>query len=567
MIMKQSMKHSVLLMLALLAAFTASARVHTVDAGSVRGDLTQYLRGLCQSVNRSDTIVLNVGKGEYNINGTIEFRCHAIVRGAGIGQSVLVLNNTRDSGGFKAFTDDAFLKFSGKVEQPLSVAISDLSIRLQDHKGIWWKDGKKIEPKHAVKIYHANRVDVRRVDSRMANAVITNFDLRVCSNVTFTDCIITNYNNCEDGGNLWFRGETRNVTVKHNKFYKFGSDEALSMFSNVVNIRGDIKGNVTRADILVEDNEFYYGYDGKDKTRDMVNNTLVTLESDAANEWATTLRNVRIKDNKFYINDECKRCFLIRLSEKDTHYGIVIEGNQIINKDLRSDKQYYRYDFDINDKSRGMDTISIRGNTVTNHNSVLNSSKSIGYSFIFMQRGNIDISDNKIVSTVTTDRYTGRGTGVQLLWCGEGGGSATMRNNVCKGVMCLATIGAGNGTKQFTLNAFNNYFTGDTRIYCNKIEYLDLNFTGNTIVSNDTHFFLQEFAKRGTLTFCNNDVTVKTGDGRLLNHYSKTSTDAMKFERLEVRGNIFRGVKGEQDVFKKITNVKKRRLSSNRYVR
>ena len=52
-----------------------------------------------------------------------------------------------------------------------------------------------------------------------------------------------------------------------------------------------------------------------------------------------------------------------------------------------------------------------------------------------------------------------------------------------------------------------------------------------------------------------------------MTHWSNASTDAMKFELLEVKNNVFRGVKGEQDMFKKITNVKKRRLSSNKYVK
>ena len=175
--------------------------------------------------------------------------------------------------------------------------------------------------------------------------------------------------------------------------------------------------------------------------------------------------------------------------------------------------------------------------------------------------------NNQIVNHVTMDPFSNRETGVQLVWCGEYGGTITMRDNICKGIKCISTVGSGNGTKQFTLKAFNNYFSGDTRVYCHKVERLNLNFTSNTLVSNSTNFFLQEFASKGSVIFNNNDVTITTKDGRFMTHWSNASTDAMKFELLEVKNNVFRGVKGEQDMFKKITNVKKRRLSSNKYVK
>ena len=186
---------------------------------------------------------------------------------------------------------------------------------------------------------------------------------------------------------------------------------------------------------------------------------------------------------------------------------------------------------------------------------------------LFLHGANVDMSDNKIVSTTTTDPYTGKDTGVQLVCCGTEGGIVTMRNNVCKGIMCISTVGAGDGTKHFTINAYNNYFAGDTRIYCNKINRLNINFTGNTLVSRGMNFFLQEFAKDGTVVFNNNDVTVSRSNGQLMTHWSKISTDAMKFERLEVKNNVFRDVNSEKDLLKTITKVKKRIVQSNSVLR
>ena len=566
--MKQLRKYSFLVMLTCMTVISAHARTYTINVTTPRKDLTEYLREKCKAATRDDTIELIFGKGEFTINGSVEFKCSAVIMGAGKDQTTIVLDNGKDTHGFKAFTDDTFLMFHGILEQSISVDIRDVTFRLKEHKGIWWNDANdKSQEKYAVKIYHAHRVDIHRVNSYLSNAIITNYDLRVCSNVNITDCIISNYNNSHTGGNLWFRGMTNNISVKRNKFYKYGNDEALGVFSNLINNKGNVKGNISRTDITIEDNEFHYGYQGNDKVRDIENHTLMTLESDATNNYVTTTRNFHVKNNKFNINDECHRCILVRLLENDKHQGILIEENQIINENLHSDKRYYRFDLDIQDLSKGQDTIRIINNTVTNKNSVLNPYNTIGYSFMLLQGGNIDMNSNKIVSTVTTDPYTGKDSGVQLVWCGAEGGILTMRNNVCKGVMCITTIGSGNGTNQFTLNAFNNYFAGDTRVYCHDVKRLYLNFTGNTFKSNNMHFFLQEFANKGTVTFNNNDVTVSSNDGRFMTHYTKASTDDMKFERLEVKNNLFRGVKSEQDMFKKITSVKKRSIRSNSYLR
>lgn len=566
--MKQLRKYSCLIMLACMTVISAHARTYTIDVTTPRGNLTEYLREKCKIATRNDTVVLNFGKGEFTINGTVEFKCSAIIKGAGRDQTTIILDNGKDSKGFKAFTDDTFFMFHGSINQPIFVSITDLTFRLKEHKGIWWNESDLSAAKLAVKIYHANRVDIHHVDSYMSNAVITNYDMRVCSNVTVEDCIISNYNNCSAGGNLWVRGEQHNINIKNNKFYKYGNDELIGIYGNITDATRNTKGNASRTNIFIENNEIHYGYDGKDKDPDAANHTLITLQtSDNQDNLIITTRNFHVKNNKLFINDECRRCFLVLLSKSDRYQDIYYEGNQIVHSDLHSSNRYYREDFDIRDQSTRPDTIHIINNTVTNKNSVLNPSNTVGYSFLLLRGGNIDMSDNKIINTVKSDPFTGKDNGVQLVWCAAGGGTVTIRNNVCKGIKCIATVGAGDGTKHFKLDAFNNYFAGDTRIYCSKIEQLEINFTGNTLISNNMNFFLQEFATKGTVVFNNNDVTVSSGDGRFMTHWSNASTDAMKFERLEVKNNIFRGVKSEQDMFKKITNVKKKRLSSNKYGR
>ena len=112
------------------------------------------------------------------------------MRGKGRNQTTIVFAPGQNRSGQKAYTSDAFFKFHGTPAHPISVSISDIAFSIVAHEGILWKDGEL----HAVKINHANRVDIHDVDSYMENAYITNFDLRVCSNVTITGNTITNYN-------------------------------------------------------------------------------------------------------------------------------------------------------------------------------------------------------------------------------------------------------------------------------------------------------------------------------------------------------------------------------------
>ena len=562
--MKRYTQHICLLILA-LTSLTSQARSFTLDINRAKGDLTAELREQCARASYNDTVILNFGKGTFTISGTVEFKSHVIIKGQGIENTTILLDNGQDSRSFKAFTDDTYFKVFGTLKHPVSFSMSMLTMRLKDHKGIWW-DGKE---KFAVKVYHADPVDIHHVESYMSNAMITNFDLHVCSNVTVANCILSNYNNCQTGGNLWIRGEMHNINVKNNKFYKYGKDEALGVFDRLVDhSKGYVRGKAVRSNIFIENNEFYYGYNGKDKDPEAYNHTIFTLQTDLKkSQDACTTRNFHVRNNKFHMTDATARCMYISFDPADVHEGIYIENNLIENENTEADKRYYRQDIEVNDLSSCADTVHINGNTVRNKRLVLNPSGNQGYSFLLIQGGNVCLDGNRIVNDVVVNPTNGKATGMQLVWCGAKGGHLTLRNNVCKGLMCIAYVGAGDGTDHFTLNARNNYFEGSTRVYSHKINQLDLNFTGNTFKSSDVNFFLQEFANKGTVVFNNNDVTISGGKGQFMTHWGKNSTNEYRFDRLEVMNNTIRGVDSEKELFKNVTNVKKRKVKTNQITR
>lgn len=564
---QQILKYACLVALACLIVLMGQARVINIDVDRIKGDLTMQLRDQCSRAGYNDTVVMNFGKGTYTIVGTIRLQCHTVIKGAGSDLSTILLDKGSDRSGFKAFTDDTYFRITGTLKNPISVSISDISFKLKEHKGIWWGEkGKELE-RYAVKVHHADPVTINNVDSYMADAQITNFDLHVCSNVTVTNCNLTNYNNSLTGGCLWIRGEMHNINIRDNKFYKYGKDETLGIFDRLVdNTSKYIRGKAKRTNIIVENNEFHYGdYKGSNKKDPEAYCgmlfTLMTDHKQSSDKCLTS--NFHLRGNKFYISDVTTRCMYIGFDPADEHHDIYIEDNEIVNSDIGRDYAYYHKDIEIHDLSSCGDTIRVNGNKVRNRALVLNSSGNTGYMFMQTRGGIVRADGNQIVNEVTTNRKNSKPYGVQLVWCQEEGGNLTLTNNVCKGLAFVAYVGGGDGTPLFTLNARNNYFEGDTRIYSHKVKEMHLNFTGNTFVSSNATFFLQEFPPRGQVVFNYNDVTITPGRGQFMSHWGKNDTRSMRFDLLEIKGNKFKGVNSEKDLLRNITNVRKRKVSSN----
>ncbi len=564
--MKQLLKYIFLVVMLVMASLAAHARTINVDVDKIRGDLPMELRALCENVAFSDTVVFNFGKGSYKIDATVICKCHVVMRGLGAKKSKVVFAHGHSRNGQRAYTSDAFFKFQGTPAQPITVSISDLAFGIQEHDGILWKDAER----HAVKILHANRVDIHDVDSYLENAYITNFDLRVCSNVTFVNNTVTNFNNCETGGCLWLRGEMHNITIKNNRFYKYGKDETLAFFGNVIDSsNGNVTGAVTRTNIMVDGNEFYYGgYKRKDKDPEAnCSMVLSYFSEELGDDNRCTTRNLTLRNNTFHISDVTSRCIYLGFNHADRHNNILIENNQLTNTAINREYRYYHQDIEVHDASASNDTIRIINNKVQNSNTVIDPYGSSAYAFLRVHGGTYLAQANKVVNHATINPTNGKAAGIRAVWCGAEGGNITLRDNVFKGLYYTGFFSSSKGCDQATFNAYNNYLSGDTRIYCNNIKRLDIDFTGNTLDSDNMNFFLQEFADRGTVVFNSNAVTVKDGNGELMTHWAKGATSSMRFDRLEVTNNVLKGVKGEAQLLKNITNVKKRSLKSNTYMR
>lgn len=551
-----------------LFACGAWARNVAIDLSPYEGkDVTLMLRNHLSGLNASDQATITLGKkGKYYISGTVEAKCNITMKGVGK-KSQFVLCNGADTNGFKAFTDDTFFAFIGTLQTPITVNINNLSINLQEHKGLWWikkNDGVRTE-KFAVKIYHAKKVDVTKVSSLLKNAECTNFNLRVCSNVIFRDCVLENYNNCTTGGILWIEGSTNNVYITRNVFNKYGNDEALGFYGDNVSILNSVvnRGSAPKSNIHVTNNVFNYGYSGKDKL-DVMNDVLISVFSNGyENGNACTIEDVTFADNDLNITDPMRITMQLKFDEGDSHKSIAVCGNKFVNEANHSNhKRFYKTDIKILDSSNyhSMAPIEIYDNKFVSKGCLLNNWGSTGLSHIQMDGGNVNFSKN-----IINDEQAAQDKKGGIITYVTRNSTISLNGNLATGLGMVACVSTNNVIEDVTVNASGNTFEGVTTIYCDKVKCLNVCFDGNTIRSDNMNFFLQEFADEGSVVFKNNDVAVTRGNGQLMTHWAKNDVKKLRVHNLEVIGNTFVGVKNAHHMLANILNVDKKTISNNSF--
>jgi hypothetical protein len=89
------------------------------------------------------------------------------------------------------------------------------------------------------------------------------------------------------------------------------------------------------------------------------------------------------------------------------------------------------------------------------------------------------------------------------------------------------------------ITATGNYFSGNTRIYNNKLKNAEYDFRNNTFRSNYVELFLQNFAKSGSVIFNDNVVNVNSSYnyGKLYVSYDAQPT--YSFDKVMVRNNTY----------------------------
>lgn len=534
-----------------LSTLVSHATTRTINVSQLTGNLVAALRTQVEGLNYTDKVILNFDKaGTYQMNGSVDFPCSVDIKGQGASKTIVEFGIGEDHEGFQWMQGDTFFQMSGTAQNPIQVNIHDISFRLKPHRGLWWvleKDNplEKSQEKLAVKIIHANKVNIERVNSIMQNAMITNFDLRVCSNITIKDCEITNFNNCLTGGNLWIRGEVRNVHIAFNKFYKYGNDEMIAFFGKDIDAyTHETRSLCPKENIVIENNYLCYGgYNEPDKNEDFFCHVLLAFFTNENETNATcNYRNFSFKDNKIDILEPMRINFKLSFNDGDCYSNMRVTGNMIHNKCSRIEPKRYMQDFDIVGPLQAGEPVIIARNSTINDYPVIAPWGGTAYFHLFVDGAQVLYQDN--VLNDNTSSYGDIKTGCRFLWASKRGGMLSLKKNELKGLYMLASLASGDGIGPITLNATSNTFAGDTRIYCDNVEKLDLNFTGNMFCSSNSNFFLQEAAQENTLVFWGNTVIAPQGS-LLMQHWTNVPIQSMKFNHLEVIGNIFHGVEAQ----------------------
>ena len=228
---------------------------------------------------------------------------------------------------------------------------------------------------------------------------------------------------------------------------------------------------------------------------------------------------------------------------------IEISGNKIINTSKASISNDYSTDLTFFMAENNSRSITIDNNYIKNSAEILYNGKKSGYTAFTFKNANLNINNNIIDSDHP----------VLLLWCQGGKNVVNLTGNTVSRLSLTANTTG--GIQSLTINADNNELSGDTRINCNKVDSIILNFTKNTFYCEDYHIFLQEGAPVTSVIFDGNTVNALTRNGAMFANYSGKPYN---FTKLQVTNNTYIGVtsKAVDDSFKSVRN---KRISGNIY--
>lgn len=535
--------------LSLLIEANGTTRVmNFVQSGS---NITEQLRQLVKGLNRSDSLIITLGKGEFYIDGSVEMHVNTIMKGQGKDATCLLFVNTG------TFTGDSFLYFNGSKRDELSVEISDLSCDMPHHKEQWWDTKTQ---KYLLRFVHIKRAEIHHIASHLMNAACTTIDMIVCRNVDIHDCELVNHNNCATGGILWFRRDNHDVTIINNVIEKYGDDEFLAIWEGGDDNRIRYAPTGIKENILFAGNEVRFVKTSGDNDRICsVQMALYNFGEDkgTAIHWS----NIVFEGNSFYFDAPIRSLLSIRMNKGDSHEDIIFRDNKVTFTTAAGFSGNSHADIEVHEQAVSGSEVLIEGNDFAINSIVSDKYGGNGYNHLILDGATVRYTNNTMSAKPAV--IDGKTFGPTLLWTLNQGCDITLEDNELSGIVKLAKVDGGE-MKSFKLSATGNTFSGDTRIYCRGLQYADVSIKGNTFNSDCYEVLFQEFASRGQLVFNGNVVNARRG-GRLFTHYDKSSSiGSMVFDRLEITGNVFNGMR-QDELLPRGMNVTHNKVKANRF--
>jgi hypothetical protein len=530
----------------MLTMCMASARVFTFNSSDKRYFQNGWFGKkidvfLDKNVRTTDTVVINLKNGTYRPDTLLIVRCNVIMKGESISKTIIeVPSDLR-------FGDDNIFGFEGNPGRYISVTVCNLSANVTRLKNVG-------SGRHLFKFKYAKSVSFHGVNTTLNKSKCTNLDMRQCSNIDVHDCLFTNYNDeAIEGGCLWIEGTTHNVNIYNNTFRKHGNDEVIAVFNRNTPI--DEKPLIEKRGIKIYGNKFYYGEANEiERTNDMLISCITSddyiqyLGQKTAVHYK--ISDFEVSDNDFYINDLVRRCFWLGFRNHTEVNRFKITGNRFNYGEFAFAGKEYANDICITDSTLNKNEFEVSNNIFKSNDKICINGM---HSCLMVNDAKVNFSGNQLIA-----KY-----GLTLLLVGHAGGAVTMNSNVCSNLCYLGSVSQWNGVEYLKLTATSNSFSGNTRIYCNKLKKADFDFRNNTFNSDKVEFFLQNSAANGNLIFKDNIVNVnaKAGYGKLYVSYDEKPK--YSFGNVQVENNTF-NVK-QSDLFNSFPAGTRAVVSGNKY--
>lgn len=527
----------------------------------------------------SDSVELTLeDPGDYLITEAMLFYCNVTIIGAyGVVIKVRIpqIGNKESSEGSSMHAHSHYLGCEGKVinnvMQEINVAIKDIELVFSASHSFPYMQGAENDVVHTfIKIRHAKSIHLDNVKVTTDNDRINNVLIYDSHNVIVENCDFHNthsricnkyeidnpdkpqpskYTRLDVGGNLWFVGNNHDVVVRNNYLYKDGNDEAFSLYNQGASPEDDYD---FRRNIHVEGNTFEYGsLEGDSIPCDV----LITIQS-SATQRPIRFDNIFFDGNHFIINDLVKNLLWLMIYNPESRMrGLRFSNNfielknfscgptspgfpdngypsSILHLESSSQTQQVEAEVDYNN------LISLCSITYCKHS---------GLRFISQNGGKVTARGNYItINNVSDDILEDSKNPKRIMLLHRNGvdGRTDLVGNHANGLFMTASITSrGDSTAQNRIsnaevNLFGNHLSGDTRIYVNNVDMLNANMHNNVIHAIHYLFGFQNFAKKGTIRFTENEVYSVSTDSPLLYHIWDSSTVPHHINRLYSIGNV-----------------------------
>lgn len=462
--------------------------------------------------------------------------------------------------------DESLINFHGK---DTSIEIKNINFNFSGTlKRNNWEENYGF---YFIKLENLNGVEIDNISMVIDSQKLTNIDIRGCSNVTIKNSRIENYHANKIGGCIWVRNNStnssfNNINIIDNHLKKMGNDECIAIWTSQQSNYGNSMKN-----ILISRNKFEYTKES-DSSSEYVNDVFIKIYNEDSSisfnncsgsfsnfvygeNYEHIMENIIISDNIFHINYIVHKIISFWNNGYFFSNNIIIKHNTIIisNFQIPENITYKTLGvFGINDVTNKLLNITIEDNVIQSSNLNLDNETPIvealslyGGNILFQNNTINAINDAKIIGiairnnqrTNASSSNTSSNNDIML----QNYINLTCRSNVFSGLFLLGSFSYPllSPNDIIIANFTDNFFEGDTKIYCNNIASLHADFDNNYYKNSKISYVFQNFAQNGRFLFRNNTIKPSCSNNNCQIYKCYSITDNSHFDYIGIINNKF----------------------------